>query len=148
MDMGKKRRLKYRWVLLFALSVWFALTLAIALGTAKREGVTATFAFVPLAIILVALAPISVPRIVEHRWFLPISSIWGCGTIVIIHLIGSRLLGYGHQCDRVVIFASLGGYGTLVTIWIVAKFYRWMRTLIHRKFVPDGENIQIKAEIV
>jgi len=145
--MRKERPLKYRWVVLFALSVWLALTLAIAFGTAQRKGVTVAFAFVPLAMILIALAPISMPRIVGHRWFIPISATWGCCAFVAIHLVGSWLLGYGHECNRLVIFTSLGAYGALVMIWMAAKSYRWMVALVRRKFVHGGQDSQVKAAI-
>lgn len=118
--MGEKP-LKYRWVLLFALAVWALLALAIALGTARREGITVKYSFIPLAMLLVALAPVSVGRIVAHKWCVPIATTWGCASIVAIHYVGAWLVGVGRQCDWLVLTATLTVFCLLNGCWLVNK---------------------------
>lgn len=143
MAKNKLKYLKYRWVVLLALVVWLATTLAIAAGTARRPGVTVTFAFVPLLMILVALAPASVPRITTHKWCIPIMSIWGGSTLVAITFVSTWLLGYGQKCTRVAVIASVGMLGTLNVCWIIGKLYRW--AVAHARHKPPNS---IQEEIV
>jgi hypothetical protein len=126
--MAKHSVLKYRWIVLFALPVWGLLAISIAFGMTRRKEFTFVHTFIPLAMLLIALAPVSVPRIATHRWFLPIAATWSCSAIVAIHFLGAWLTGLGHQCDWVVLTASIAGFCVLNIGWLATRLWRRYRT--------------------
>jgi hypothetical protein len=126
--MEKSRVIKYRWIVLCAMVSCGLLAATIAFGIPHREGITPTLAFIPFAMFLVALIPVSVARIVAHKWFAPIASTWGCSSIVAIHFAGTRLMGLGHQCDNVALTTSIAGFCLINVIWAIGELRRWRRT--------------------
>ena len=111
---------RYRRIVLIALVACGLMALSIAFVT-PRKGVTLTLALVPLVMILVAFVPLSVTKIVKHRWATPITAAWIFSAIVATHFVGTRLIGFGHQCDRVVLVASVAGFCLINIIWVVGK---------------------------
>ena len=137
--MKKRLVLKYRWIVLFAVVSCGSLAIAISFGTA-RKGVTPTLAFVPLTMLLVALIPASVSRIVNHGWFAPIFATWACGTIVATHFASVWLMGLGHQCDRVVLTANGTVWLASSAMWAISRLWRLAVTFERRKL---GRSIQV-----
>ncbi len=125
--MKKSRVIKYRWIVLSAMVMSGLLALLIALGVPLREGVTPAIVLVPLPILLVALVPVSIPKIVAHKWLVPISTTWGCSTIIAGHFISVWLMGVGHQCDGVVLTASGTLWCVSNTCWVASKLWRKRR---------------------
>jgi len=131
--MRKNRVIKYRWIVLSAVVLSGLFTIAIAFGT-PREGVTPVLALVTLVSLLIALAPVSMPKIVAHSWCVPISTTWSCSTIVAVHFAAVWLMGLGHQCDRVVLIANGVLWCVCNALWVLMKLYRWSATFARRKW--------------
>ena len=131
----KSKLLKYRWIFLSALVVWAWLVLTIAFGTARRQGITVAYSFVPLAMLLVVSIPVSVTRIARYKWGFPIAVTWSCSTSVAIHFVGTWLLGYGYQCNRIILVVSASGFCILNIGWVASKLWRQAVIFIRRKWV-------------
>ncbi len=123
-----KDRLKYRWVALAAAALWLFLVLVVVSGTATRKEFTFRHTFIPPAMILAALGPMSIRRIVTHRWFVPITATWICSATIAIHFIGTRLTGLGHQCDRVILVTSGLVWCALNIGWLARRLWRFKLT--------------------
>ena len=130
--MKKSRVIKYRWVVLSAVVLCGLSALPIALGVPLRKGVTpANYLACLLAmsvVFLAALVPVSIPKIVAHRWLVPISTTWAFSIMVAGYLATMWLIGFGHQCDRVVITLSGVMWCVFNTGWVASRLLRWRRT--------------------
>jgi hypothetical protein len=72
----------------------------------------------------VALAPVSVARIVAHRWFVPIAMTWAMSAVIAIHFLGRWLTGLGPECDRVLWVATTSGFCVVNGWWLGHRLWR------------------------
>ncbi|MBI4136120.1 MAG: hypothetical protein HY481_01005 [Candidatus Vogelbacteria bacterium] len=124
-------KIRFRWILALAFSAWVLLaTLFLYASVAtRRADINFAVTFIPAAILLVALAPLAMTKIVVHRWAVPIVATWASSAIVAVHFTGRWLTGFGNHCDRVVLVVSIAAFCLLNGFWLTIgsrSRHRWM----------------------
>lgn len=125
--MTTNKPIRFRWVLVISTGIWGLLVFSIAFGVARKE-FTFVHTFIPFAMLLVALAPLSAAKIVTHELFVPIAMTWAASAIIAIHFLGKWLTGLGPECDRVVLTASFASFGLINIGWMANRLRRWRWT--------------------
>lgn len=131
--MNKNKPIKFRWILLSASAVWVLFVTVYAFRPVHLPELTFWVTFTPVAMVLVPLAPLSVTRVVIHRWLLPIIATWSSSAIIATHFTGTWLTGFGHQCDRVVLIAALSAFCLLNICWSASRLWRRVAAFVRRR---------------
>lgn len=117
-----KKPVKFRWSLIIAFAMWIFTVICYQAGLTEPRVFTFVNTFIVPALVLVPIAPLSVARVVTHRWFMPGIAIWAGFTIPGIYLTGSWITGVGHRCDKVVMLGGVVAFFVLNMLWAVDRW--------------------------
>lgn len=128
-------KLKWRWSLLTALSVWIVSAAIYGAGLVTWKDVTLAHTFIWPAVIFAALLPFSFAKLVNSKWLMPVAAVWSGAAFPGVYIGGSWIMGWTNHCGKicalggVVIFLAFAGLGVIHEWSRIAAFVR--RRLVH-----------------
>jgi hypothetical protein len=119
---------KFWWSLIIAFGMWAFVVICYEAGLTHPQAFTFVHTFIAPAVVLVAIVPLSVTRVVTHRWFVPGIATWTGFTIPAVYLTGRWITNYVHHCDKVAIFGGIGAFSVINACWVIPRWRRWVLT--------------------
>ncbi len=110
--------LKFRWVCLIAVGLWLFTVVCYEAGLTEPGVFTFGRTFVVPALLLTAIWPVTVARLVRWRWFHPAVGTWLAFSLPAFNLGIIWLFGMGSRCLGVSIVGGIGGFVVINLIWL------------------------------
>lgn len=127
-----KNPFKFLWNLAITFAVWAFMAVCYEAGWIYWQEFTFVHTFIAPAMYLVALAPLSVKRVVRSEYLLPYMAVWEGVMIPTVYLVMRWITGFGHHCDRASLISGVLGFLGLLAYWAIATFVRRVRRKLDR----------------